>query len=148
MAQNANDFIGTGWSFPPVFNPQTGGVDTTTLYDDIRASLHILLTTRQGERVMQPKYGCHLEELLFEGLDTATKTVLKDRITTAILYFEPRITATSIELDDSRQSEGIVLIEIEFIINATNSRFNFVFPFFRNEATEMDLLTSNHPLAG
>lgn len=143
----AKDFIGIGWSFPPAFNRETGQVETTELYDDIQKSLEILLTTRPGERVMQPKYGCHMEPLLFESLDTGAKTMIKERIRIAILYFEPRIEAKKIILDDSRQNEGLLLISIEYIVSATNSRFNFVFPFYSEEATEINSLTTNHPLA-
>ena len=31
-------------------------------------SLEVLLSTRPGERVMQPNYGCNLDVLLFEPL--------------------------------------------------------------------------------
>ena len=145
--ENAQDFIGTGWSFPPTFNHEGGKVITTSLYNDIRKSLEILLSTRPGERVMQPKYGCHMETLLFESLDTGTKTMIKERIRVAILYFEPRIEVKKITLDDSRQNEGVLLIHVEYVVSATNSRFNFVFPFYSEEATEMNILTTNHPLA-
>jgi len=141
-----NDFIGIGWSFPPEFNNAIPGVETTTDSVDIEKSLHILLTTRPGERVMQPKFGCHMEDLLFEPLNTGTKTLAKDRIKTAILYFEPRIEVQSIDLDDSRQNEGVIVISIEYIISNTNNRFNFVFPYYTSEATEMNILTTNHPL--
>jgi uncharacterized protein len=145
--QAPNDFIGKGWSFPPAFEKTAQGVVVTEQYEDIRQSLEILLSTRPGERVMQPKYGCNLEELLFESLDTGMKTLMADRIRTAILYFEPRIEAKKIELDDSNQNEGVVLIRVEYIVSATNTRFNFVYPFYKNEATEMNFLTINHPLA-
>lgn len=137
------DFLGKGWSFPPNFDPDTQTVDMTEKNEDIRKSLQILLTTTVGERVMQPKYGCNMEDLLFESLDTTTKTLIKDRIKTAILYFEPRIDATRIELNTQNELEGELLIEIDYVVRATNSRFNFVFPFYRTEGTEIGFLTSN-----
>jgi phage baseplate assembly protein W len=137
------DFLGKGWSFPPSFDSDTQSVDVTEKNDDIRKSLQILLTTTVGERVMQPKYGCNMEDLLFESLDTTTKTLIKDRIRTAILYFEPRIDATRIELNPQNGLEGELLIEIDYVVRATNSRFNFVFPFYRNEGTEIGFFTGN-----
>ena len=137
------DFLGKGWSFPPNFDMDTHTVDMTEKNEDIRKSLQILLTTTVGERVMEPKYGCNMEDLLFESLDTTTKTLIKDRIKTAILYFEPRIDATRIELNTQNELEGELLIEIDYVIRATNSRFNFVFPFYRTEGTEIGFLTSN-----
>ncbi len=88
-----------------------------------------------------------VEPLLFESLDTGAKTIIKERVRTAILYFESRIEAKKITLDDSNQNEGILLISVEYIVSSTNSRFNFVFPFYSEEATEMNILTTNHPLA-
>jgi len=146
--QASDDFIGKGWSFPPTFEKDRPGLLMTEQYEDIRRSLEILLSTRPGERLMQPKYGCDLEELLFESLDASMKTLMADRVRTAILYFEPRIEVKSIELDDSYQDEGVVLINVEYIVSNTNARFNFVYPFYKLEATEMNILTINHPLAG
>lgn len=141
-----NNFLGKGWSFPPTFNKQLKEVQMTEKVEDIEKSLHILLTTSLGERIMQPRYGCNMDELLFESLDTGTKTIIIDRIETALLFFEPRIKATKIELNTQNELEGEILVEIEYIIPSTNSRYNFVFPFYRKEGTELDLLTSNHPL--
>jgi uncharacterized protein len=138
-----NDFLGKGWSFPPTFNAQMADVVMTEKEKDIDKSLQILLTTTVGERLMQPKFGCNMEELVFESLNTTTKTLMKDRIQTAILYFEPRIDVTRIELNDSNQLEGEILIEVEYIVRATNSRFNFVFPYYKNEGTEINFLTTN-----
>lgn len=138
-----DDFLGKGWSFPPSFRKEIMGVEMTEKEDDIEKSLHILLTTATGERLMEPRYGCNMEELVFESLNTTTKTLMKDKIQTAILYFEPRIDVTKIELNDTDQLEGKVLIEIEYIVRATNSRFNFVFPYYINEGTEINFFTTN-----
>lgn len=137
-----DDFLGRGWSFPPSFNALLQEVEMTEKKEDIEKSLQILLTTTVGERVMQPRYGCNMEDLLFESLNTTTKTLIKDKIKTAILYFEPRIDAKRIELNTANELEGEILIEIEYVIRATNSRFNFVFPYYRNEGTELNFLTT------
>lgn len=137
------DFLGKGWSFPPTFDRDAQGVEMTEKNEDIRKSLEILLTTTAGERVMQPKYGCNMEDLLFASLDTTTKTLIKDRIKTAILYFEPRIEVKRINLDTRNELQGELLIEVDYVVVATNSRFNFVFPFYRNEGTEIGFFTGN-----
>lgn len=140
------NFLGRGWSFPPAFSRELKEVVMTEKVEDIEKSLRILLTTTLGERIMQPRYGCNMEDLLFESLDTATKTIIIDRIKTAILFFEPRIDAKKISLNTQNELEGEVLVEIEYVVPSTNSRYNFVFPFYRKEGTELDLLTGNHPL--
>jgi uncharacterized protein len=136
-----DDFLGKGWSFPPTFIPAMQGVQMTEKEEDINRSLQILLTTRVGERIMQPKYGCNMDEMVFEPLSTTTKTIMIDKIQTAILYFEPRIDVTAISMNTTNELEGEILIEIEYIIRATNNRFNFVFPFYINEGTELSFLT-------
>ncbi|MEP7109455.1 MAG: GPW/gp25 family protein [Ferruginibacter sp.] len=137
----SNDFLGKGWSFPPSFNAQLQTVEMTEKNDDIEKSLQILLNTTTGERLMEPKYGCNMNDLLFEPLTTTTKTIMIDKIKTAILYFESRIDARKIEINATNELEGELLIEIEYIVRATNSRFNFVFPYYINEATELNFLT-------
>jgi phage baseplate assembly protein W len=136
-----DDFLGKGWSFPPAFIPALQGVEMTEKVEDINRSLQILLTTRVGERIMQPKYGCNMDEMVFESLSTMTKTIIKDKIKTAILYFEPRIDVTAISMDTANELEGEIIIEIEYVVRATNSRFNFVFPYYINEGTELNFLT-------
>jgi phage baseplate assembly protein W len=138
-----NDFLGIGWSFPPTFIPEDHSVETTEREVDIERSLQILLSTRVGERVMEPKYGCNLDEYLFESLDTTTKTILVDKVRTAILYFEARIDAKRISINTDRELEGLILIEVEYVVRATNSRFNFVYPYYKNEGSELNLLTTN-----
>ena len=130
-------FLGTGWSFPPVFDTQLKGVKTSSDEQDIEESLKILLSTRLGERIMEPGYGCNLEDLLFSPLDLTLETFVKDQIETAILYHEPRIDPKKIDLSESNSLEGQLLILIEYTIRATNSRKNMVFPFYRGEGSEI-----------
>lgn len=130
-------FLGTGWSFPPKFSKVTNEVNMLSDEADIQSSLEILLSTRQGERVMNHKYGCNLDEMVFEPMTTTFKTYIKDMIQTAILYYEPRIDVKKIDLDDSRDAEGVVLVIIEYIVRTTNSRFNYVYPFYKNEGTQV-----------
>jgi hypothetical protein len=131
------DFLGRGWSFPPGFSKETREVNLLEGEEDIRSSLEILLSTRQGERIMQPAYGCDLTPLLFEPVTASLKTEIADKIRTAILYHEPRIEVLKIELKDDQVTEGIVLIHVEYVIRSTNSRFNFVYPFYKAEGTEI-----------
>jgi uncharacterized protein len=135
-------FLGRGWSFPPTFNQSRPGVEMLEQEADIASSLEILLSTIPGERVMLPQYGCNLEELVFESLDTRMKTLMADKVESAILYHEPRIELEKVQLDDSRELEGVVLIEIFYRVKATNSRFNFVYPFYKLEGTDINLTTT------
>jgi phage baseplate assembly protein W len=135
----ARDFLGRGWSFPPTFNRARAGVDMLEEETDIASSLEILFSTAQGERTMLPQYGCNMDELLFEALDARMKTLMTDKIETAILYHEPRIELQTVRLNDESGLEGVVLIEIAYRVKTTNSRFNFVFPYYKLEGTDINV---------
>ena len=136
------DFLGRGWAFPPTFVRERAGVAMLEEEADIASSLEILLSTTPGERVLQPRYGCNLSELLFESLDTRMKTLMADKVESAILYNEARIDLESVNLDDSKEREGVVLIEVVYRVKSTNSRFNFVYPYYRDEGTDINLTTT------
>lgn len=132
-------FLGTGWAFPPQFD-NNGSVKRVTAEDDIRESLHILLSTTPGERVMQPSYGCDLKSQVFEEIDEEAATVIADLIKRAILFFEPRITVERISVDIENvedQLNGIIQIFITYTIRATNNRQNIVYPFYFAEGTNI-----------
>lgn len=130
-------FLGTGWAFPPEFVKEQKQTKMISNEEDIKSSLHILLTTRLGERVMFPEYGCNLEELLFESLNRTLITYTIDLIKTAILYHEPRIDVIKIDISETDPLEGKLIIAIDYIIRATNSRTNVVFPFYKEEGTDI-----------
>ena len=54
----------------------------------------------------------------------------------------PRIELETVRLDESREHEGVVLIEIIYRVKSTNSRFNFVYPYYRLEGTDINLATT------
>lgn len=137
MDNKFQSFLGTGWAFPPAFNHEAGNVELVSNEADIRESLNILLSTTLGERVMQPEYGCDLHNYMFETLNSSVIGYLKDRVKNSILYYEPRIVAEKIEVtpaDSADLIEGRFTISIEYTIPGTNSRFNYVYDYYKNEA--------------
>ncbi|MEM7659222.1 MAG: GPW/gp25 family protein [Bacteroidota bacterium] len=130
---DSNAFLGSGWGFPPTFDNRSGTVQLVQAEADIAQSLEILLSTALGERVMQPTYGCNLDSLLFDTLSESTITYIKDLVETAILYHEARIELEKVSLSLDEQNQGKVLIEVDYLIRSTNSRANFVYPFYLEE---------------
>jgi phage baseplate assembly protein W len=135
-------FLGRGWSFPPTFDRSLARVEMLEEEADIPSSLEVLFSTAPGERVMLAQYGCNLDELVFESLDTRMKTLMADKVESAILYHEPRIDLERVRLDESRELEGVVLIEIIYRVKTTNTRFNFVYPYYKLEGTDINLTTT------
>lgn len=137
MNEPFNSILGTGWAFPPVFDRESGSVALVSNEEDIKESLNILLSTSLGERVMQPRYGCNLNDYLFESLSSSMIGFIKDRVENAILIFESRILVEKIEVTDDSSFdlvEGRFIISVEYTIPGTNSRFNYVYDYYRNEA--------------
>jgi len=155
-------FLGTGWAFPITFirdckpgtMQQASNEDDDERPDDftgnftvgdtvktrsevqlIEQSLTILLSTKPGERVMRPDYGCALDDILFEPANTSLLTYIKDTISKSILYYEPRVQVRSIDIIIDSLVEGRVLVELDLIVRSTNSRYNYVFDFYQREAT-------------
>ena len=128
-------FMGTGWAFPPRFSRERQGVETVSDTDDIRESLQILLSTALGERVMQPKYGCNLDDLLFEPLNTTVRTYIRGLVKQAILIYEPRIQLNDVTIEMIDEPGGRVDLVVDYTVRSTNSRFNLVYPFYRQEAS-------------
>lgn len=125
-------FIGSGWSFPPAFDAGSGSVVMSRGIRDIEESLEILFTTALGERIMNPQFGCALDRMVFEPMNTSRISWLENLIRTAIIYHEARIDADRITVEPDPHG-GRLLIAIGYRVRGANSRFNFVYPYYLNE---------------
>jgi hypothetical protein len=134
---SGKSFLGTGWRFPPAFGQTDRRAVLVSGEDDIRESLHVLLSTAPGERVMQPDYGCDLRSLVFSELDASAVTAVQDAIRRAILFFEPRIDLESVDADDARAAEGVLTLHLNYRVRTTNTRSNMVYPFYFIEGTDL-----------
>ena len=139
MNTSFNSFLGTGWAFPVEFDADAGTVELVRDYQDIEESLDILLSTSLGERVLQPDYGCNLNDYMFESLNSTLIGIIKHHVENAILYYEPRIVAENVEVtsaDSTDLIEGKFTITVTYSIPQTNSRFNYVYDYYLNEASK------------
>lgn len=128
-------FLGTGWGFPPTFNHSLKSVEMVSDDKDIKESLQILMTTELGERVMRSDFGCNLTPLLFENITVTLLTKIKEIVKKSILMYEPRIDLQDVYFGSNDSLEGAIIIEIEYTVRTTNSRQNYVFPFYLEEGT-------------
>lgn len=141
MANVDKAFLGTGWSFPPEFHrhADTLGASMVSDEEDIRESLRILMSTRPGERVMQPGYGCGLHGRIFDSITESAVTRIKDLIERAVLFYEPRITLESIDINTEDVLEGVLKIQLNYRVRQTNSRSNIVYPFYYLEGSRVQV---------
>lgn len=129
-------FLGTGWAFPPGFTTGGAGVEMVSGAEDVEQSLHVLLSTRPGERVMQEPFGCDLASLQFEEVDQSFVNTLDRLVTDAILRYEPRVRLDRVDVEQSETGGMTLTISVHYTIRSTNSRYNLVFPFYLDEATQ------------
>ena len=136
-----NAFLGSGWSFPPTFYAHNCEVVLVAHEEDIKQSLHVLLSTKPGERLMHPSFGCNLKHMVFETVTESVITKIRDAIERAILFFEARITLhkVTVNTEDDREQpnsiyDGVMEISLDYTIRKTNTRSNMVFPFYFAEA--------------
>ncbi len=60
--------------------------------DSVYQSLHNILSTRKGERLFLPDFGCDLDDALFELMDDDTAFLIYEIVLEAISKWEPRVT--------------------------------------------------------
>ena len=76
--------------------------------------------------------------MLFEPISTTAKTVLEERIEIVLLVHESRINVLNVNIGLEQIMEGKMVIEIEYVIQATNSRFNLVYPYYLHDGNAVE----------
>lgn len=136
--EHKKTFLGIGWKFPPTFDKQTKSIEMISEENDIKESLLILLSTRPGERVMRPEYGCDTKTLMFNTINTTNLNFLASVIEKAIKFYEPRILLDNIDISTKDILDGKLMIDIQYTVRTTNSRNNVVYPYYILEGTNLD----------
>jgi len=90
--------------------------------ENIRESIRLILMTDPGERLRRPDFGAGLQPLLFEPNITSRHRLLQDRIQTALVRWEPRITVESVQVSvDPGNREGAI-VTLNYRLVATQAR--------------------------
>lgn len=121
-------FLGSGWSLPIV--APDGAIARAEHEESIRQAIWTILATAKGERVMRPDFGCGIHELVFAGHAAATAGAVEAEVRTALVRWEPRIDLVGVEAGPSPNEAATLLIAVRYLVRATNSRFNLVYPFY------------------
>jgi phage baseplate assembly protein W len=124
-----DDFLGTGWSFP-VESDANGQIVLASDETSIRQSIWMILGTSPGERVMRPDFGCGLYDLVFAVNNPATTGQIVRTVREALIEWEPRIDVLDVFVTPDDARPNLLLIEINYQVRTTNSRFNLVYPFY------------------
>ena len=126
---NTSDFIGRGFMFPLRVD-QSGSIAMTSGSSDLASSIRMVLATAPGERLMRPRFGCAIWDLLFEPINANTMGLMAVAVREALGQWEPRIDVIDVVIVPDATAEGRVHIEIDYRVKATNDRRNLVYPFY------------------
>lgn len=136
------DFLGKGLRFPFAFAKRSGGAQVSTVtsmdHAHIHESIQQILGTRPGERFMNPEFGSHVRDLVFEPNSAVLKGLLRHYIADAIERWEKRVVVTDVSFDDSPETvdTNALPIRISYRVIDTQVEGNLVWPFCREELTE------------
>lgn len=136
MSNDAKTFLGTGLSFP-LRTDARGKIMLTSGGNDIEEAIRIILSTRPGERVMRPTFGCRAHELLFEPRTPTTVSLLQEYVYEALRMWEPRINLIAVDVVADDAHDGALLAEIQYEIKATHDTRSIVHPFFIEDEAEI-----------
>lgn len=100
--------------------------------DAIIKAIRIILSTIKGERRMRPHFGCGIHQYVFSPNNPGTFDSMQHEVTEALNWWEPRISVVDvhIEPDSAAEGDGHLLIDVNYIIKATNDERNLVYPFY------------------
>lgn len=126
-------YLGRGWSFPVRLHEKEGTISFSEHERDVQESIWIILSTRKGERVMRPDFGCGIHDLVFEVINTTTMTEIETEVREALAEFEARIDVMRVAATSNGGVDGQLRISIDYIIRGTNNQLNLVYPFYIRE---------------
>jgi uncharacterized protein len=103
--------VGSGLAVSP-----RGGAAMIDGEASIRQAILLLLSTRPGERVMRPDYGCGIHRLTFMPGDGTTAGLAIHYVRRALECWEPRIDVLDV---DAVADDGRLEIHLHYRVRAT-----------------------------
>ncbi len=95
----------------------------------VRQAIFLLLSTRPGERVMRPQYGCELARLQFSPNDQTTAGLAIHYVRQCLVRWEPRIEILFLDAEPNKSDPGRLDILLEYRVRKTLERARLSFPF-------------------
>jgi hypothetical protein len=122
-------FLGRGWRFP-ILPDAAGGLGYVSGDANVAQSIHILLMTQLGERVMRSDFGTEAPRLVFSPGSTQYLNLLEKTIEDAIVNWEPRVDVTDVNAEADPANPYKVTVSVSYTVRQTNNSNNIVFPYY------------------
>jgi phage baseplate assembly protein W len=129
--KSAKAHLGVGWAFP--VKPSGGRLTYASYEEDIVQAIGIILLTERGERLMLPQFGAGIRHYVFEPNSPTTCRSIEEAVRAALVDWEPRIDLERVEAVPDEGEPNRLLIHIDYVVRATNTFYNRVYPFYLYE---------------
>jgi hypothetical protein len=126
----SDGFLGLGWHFPVMLDGDGQVRMAPDPEEGISQSIWMILSTSPGERVMRPDFGCGIHDMVFGVNNAATANAVAGAVREALAIWEPRIDVLDVYAVPDPARPNLLLIEINYQVRSSNSRFNLVYPFY------------------
>jgi len=97
----------------------TGGIEMVDGEASVRQAILLLLSTRRGERVMRPDYGCELHRLVFAPNDATTHGLAIHYVRRALERWEPRIDIRRIDAGAEPTAPERMFVSLDYRVRTT-----------------------------
>src|SRR5215471_16211857 len=114
-------FLGRGWQFP-ILPDSTGSLGYVEGDANVEQSLHILLVTQLGERVMRSDFGTQAPRMVFAPGSTQYLRLLEKTIQDAVRDWEPRVDLDEVLAEADPQNEFFVTVSVSYTVRQTNTK--------------------------
>jgi phage baseplate assembly protein W len=125
----AAGFLGKGWRFP-VLPDKTGCLAYVEGDANVEQSVHILLMTALGERVMRSDFGTQTPRLVFSPGSVQYLKLIENTIRDAVRDWEPRIDLTNVLAEADSAEPFKITVSVTYTVRQTNTKTNLVFPYY------------------
>ena len=98
--------------------------------ESIRDAIFIILGTAPGERILRVTFGCDIHELVFAPNNPNTCGLAAHYCEEGLKKWEPRIAKVKAKARPSADEPNKILIDIEYVVIANNTKRNLVYPFY------------------
>jgi phage baseplate assembly protein W len=95
----------------------------------VRQAILLLLSTRPGERIMRPGYGCHLHRLIFAPNDYTTAGLAIHYVQQALQRWEPRVDILHLDASADLNAPSLLNVFLTYRLRSTLEVENLVLPF-------------------
>lgn len=132
------DFIGSGWAYPLRVDAR-GAIALVSGTDELEQAMRLILATYPGERPMRWEFGSRLRDYVFDGATDDNIGAIGNEVRAALERWEPRIDVRSVDVSPDGDHDGLLYIDISYVVKSTNDRRNLVFPFYTIPSHEAEV---------